>query len=104
MTVGELGERIDSREVTEWQAYERVAGPLGPGRTDYLFGMLASVVANVNRPKRQRPYRAEQFVPKWDVDAPPERRPEMDGHAMLAAVRKINRTMRGKGGGDGDAG
>jgi hypothetical protein len=97
MTVGQLLDGIDSREVAEWQAYETVAGPLGPARTDYLFGMLASVIANVNRPKRARPYKAEQFVPKWDADARPERKPEMDGHEMLSAVRKINRTLSGKG-------
>ncbi len=89
-------DRIDSREVTEWQAYEIVAGPLGPARTDYLFGMLASVIANTSRPKKSRPYKAEQFVPKWDADARPERRPEMDGHEMLSAVRKINRMVGGK--------
>lgn len=30
MTVGELLERIDARELTEWQAFEVVHGPIGP--------------------------------------------------------------------------
>lgn len=29
MTVRELLRRIDSREITEWEAYERAHGPLG---------------------------------------------------------------------------
>lgn len=57
--------------------------------------MLASVIANVNRAKRTKPYRAEQFIPKWDADARPERRPEMSGEDMLRAVRRYNRRMGG---------
>ena len=57
--------------------------------------MLASVIANVNRTKSQRPYRAEQFIPKWDRDAPPERTPEMDGRDMLRAVKRAHKAMGG---------
>lgn len=77
-------------------AYERIAGPLGDARLDYLFANLAAVVANVNRSKRQRPYRPEQFIPKWDPEAPPERRPQMSGDEMLRAVKGINASMQGK--------
>jgi hypothetical protein len=34
MTVRELLARIDSRELTEWAAYEHYAGPLGPSWSD----------------------------------------------------------------------
>lgn len=95
MTVGELLDRIDSREIPEWMAYERVAGPLGAARQDALFAQLMTLLANVNRPKNKRPYKTEQFVPKWDPDAPPERKPEMSPDEMLRAVRKIHKTMTG---------
>jgi hypothetical protein len=87
--VGELLDRIDSRELTEWEAYEAVAGPLGPARLDALFAQLMSVLANVNRSRRQRPYTAEQFMPQWDAEAPKQRRPEMSGEEMLRAAKRM---------------
>jgi hypothetical protein len=87
--------RISSRELTEWEAFEQVEGPIGDRRIDQLFGMLASVVANVNRAKRQKPYSAEQFIPKWDRKARPERKPEMDGHDMLRAVKRAHKALGG---------
>jgi hypothetical protein len=58
--------------------------------------MLMATIANVNRGKKQRPYEVKQFRPKWDPGAPPERKPEMSGHDMLAAVKGYNRRMGGK--------
>lgn len=96
--MGELLDRVDSRELTEWEAYERVAGPIGQERLDELFAMLMTIIANVNRSKKQRAYETRQFRPKWDPEAPPERRPEMSGHQILDQVRKLNRRMGGRGG------
>lgn len=87
--------RVSSRELTEWAAYEQVSGPIGPERLDKLFGMLASVVANAQRSKRGRPYKPEQFIPKWDPKAAADRRPEMTGEEMLRAVRRANKAMGG---------
>lgn len=87
--------RVSSRELTEWAAYEQVSGPIGPERLDRLFGMLASVVANAQRSKKGRPYKPEQFIPKWDPKATTDRRPEMTGEEMLRAVRRANKAMGG---------
>jgi len=57
--------------------------------------MLAAVIANVNRTKRQKPYQAEQFIPKWDRDAPPERPAEMSGEDMLRAVKRAHKALGG---------
>jgi len=57
--------------------------------------MLQATIANVNREKRQRPFKAEQFVPKW------ERRQQVDGNGemspedMLRAVKRIHKAMGG---------
>jgi hypothetical protein len=93
MTRGELLNRIDSRELVEWEAYERISGPLGPERTDQLFAQLTAVIANVNRPKSRKPYRVEEFIPKWDPEAPPERKPEQSPEEMLRAVKSMHRRM-----------
>lgn len=56
--------------------------------------MLQATIANVNRGKSQRPYQAEQFVPKWE-------RRRMDGNEamspedMLRAVKRIHKAMGG---------
>ncbi|WP_415840191.1 hypothetical protein [Nocardiopsis gilva] len=44
--MGELLTRIDARELTEWQAYELVYGPLGPA---YEREMLALAVEGEQR-------------------------------------------------------
>lgn len=90
--------RITSRELTEWEAYENVAGPIGDERLDQLFGMLQATIANVNRSKRTRPYQTQQFLPRWGKA--PEAQGPMSGEDMLRAVKKINRTLGGAGGGD----
>jgi hypothetical protein len=93
--VEELLARISAHELAEWQAYEEISGPIGDERLDKLFAMLASIIANSNRAKRAKPYTAEQFIPKWDAGARPERKPEMNGEEMLRAVKRYNRTMGG---------
>ena len=54
--VGELGARISARELSEWAAFERIEGPLGLERADMQAAIVASVIANTNREKNQRPY------------------------------------------------
>ena len=45
MTVKELLSRIDSAELAEWMAYERI-DPFGNERGDLRAGIIASTVAN----------------------------------------------------------
>jgi len=55
--------------------------------------MLCSVIANVNRSKKQRPYPAEQFLPKWQVrSAQPD---EADPEQLLRTVKKLHKAMGG---------
>lgn len=42
-------QHISSRELTEWQAYEDVCGPVGPQRVDYHFARLMWMWANMGR-------------------------------------------------------
>jgi hypothetical protein len=56
--------------------------------------MLQATIANGNRGKRQKPYEASQFLPKWGrakVAGP------LDGYQLLDKIRKINRQMGGRG-------
>lgn len=65
MTVEEMLSRMGSREITKWQAYERVAGPLGPARADTQAAIIAATVANANRHKG-KPATPSDFIPEWD--------------------------------------
>ena len=66
MTVAELADRIDSRELTEWAAFERVEGPIGQERADGHAGIVASIVANSNRKKGRRAFEPNDFIPDWE--------------------------------------
>ena len=50
MTVEELGQRMSSRELTEWRAYYDLE-PFGDCREDFRTGILASLIANMFRGK-----------------------------------------------------
>lgn len=66
MTVEELLSRISSWELTEWAAYEEVAGPLGPARGDVQAGIVAATVANAHRSKGKKALSPADFIPEWD--------------------------------------
>lgn len=88
---------MSSRQVTEWQAYERITGPLGPARADIHAGIIASTIANVNRPKGKAPYKPSAFIPKWDPT------PQSPQH-MKMLVRALNKAFGGTEVPHGDAG
>lgn len=89
MTVTELLSRMDSRELSEWMAYEQVEGPIGGARGDVHAAMGVAATINVNR-KRQQPYPVSDFVPRWDT-----RRESQTPEQMLAIVVGLNRRMGG---------
>lgn len=66
MPVGELLRRTSSAELTEWMAYEQLAGPLGPARTDILVAQLCAVVANSQKDKKSKKAKPKDFLPDWD--------------------------------------
>jgi hypothetical protein len=80
--------------LSEWEAYEVVSGPIGDERLDHLFAGLQSTIANSNRGKRQKPFEAKQFLPRWGR-AKEQTEGPLDGHALLAKVKSINRKMGG---------
>lgn len=88
MPVAELLARITSGELTEWMAYERVTGTLGPERNDFLHAITATTIANANRGKGKAPVKVSAFMPKWD-------RGRQSWQEQLAIVRQLNAAMGG---------
>ncbi|MCM2390201.1 phage tail assembly protein T [Streptomyces albipurpureus] len=92
--------RHTSAQLTEWMAYERVTGPLGPERLDVLFSILTATVANTARGKGQRAKEPKDFLPEWD-----QSKPGPGWEEMLTAVKQMNSRMGGTdltNGGGGD--
>jgi hypothetical protein len=62
-----LSGRISALEFDEWLAYNTLE-PIGAQRADLNAGIIASVIANVNRDarKRKEPFTAKDFMPEYD--------------------------------------
>lgn len=92
---------MDSREVTGWMVHERLNGPLGGLRLDYLFAQLQATIANANRGRRGKTYKPVDFAPRWaDTGQWPwsdrqEQGPQSD-RDMLDVVKSLHRAMGGK--------
>jgi hypothetical protein len=48
--------------LTEWDAYERLYGPLGPARGDYHAALIATTTANT---VSKKPMAVSDFMPDW---------------------------------------
>lgn len=90
MTVNELLGRMSSREIAEWQAFERIEGPLGGLRADMHAAMVVAAVVNANRSKGPGK-RPADFLPRWDVDVKREQTSEQ----MWAAAKTITARLGG---------
>lgn len=86
MTAAELGERITGLELLEWAAFERVEGPIGNLRGDVQAGVIASLLANVNRKKGAKQFKIDDFIPEWDTPEAEELTPEQQRERVFAAL------------------
>lgn len=84
--------RTSSRELAEWQAYEREYGPLGPERGDWQAAMVANTLAAVMGGKQSRRLRLTDFLLRWS--APRRQTPEEQLKIFRALARK-QETARG---------
>lgn len=55
---------LSSRQLSEWMAYDRLE-PFGEERADLRAGVVASVIANVNRGKKGKAYSPQDFTLKF---------------------------------------
>lgn len=55
-------ETFDSAEISEWMAYQRLVGPLGPEREDLRAAIIASTIANF-APYNKKYYKVSDFMP-----------------------------------------
>ena len=84
MTVRQLLENLDSRELTEWAAYDLIE-PFGPWRADLRAGIVASTVANALRGKGSRAYDPTDFLPDFSGKPSEEMTPDQTIAAFATA-------------------
>jgi Protein of unknown function (DUF4035) len=78
MTRREMLQRIDARELAEWEIFYHRIQPFGPLRGDLQAGVIASLVANLFRDEKKHatPFSPADFLLKFGetqaaVDAAP---------------------------------
>lgn len=62
---------MSSTELTQWQAYEQVTGPLGAERLDHLLAVLGLRVIQASGTKKR--LKVSDFLPRWDTSTSWER-------------------------------
>lgn len=84
MTVEEMLDRMSHREYRDWQEFYALE-PFGDERADLRAGIVASVIANVNRDakKHPEPFAPGDFMPFYEKPAPS---PAELAHKIRAAL------------------
>jgi hypothetical protein len=62
MTVRQLLQSLDSQELTEWIAFDRIEA-IGEAREDLRAGIVASTIANFGYRQLQKPAMPSDFMP-----------------------------------------
>lgn len=67
MSVRRAQDEIDAPEFAEWMAYAKIE-PFGPEREDQRAGVIAALIANVNRDSKSKPepFTVEEFFPRYE--------------------------------------
>lgn len=89
--MAELLSRVSSRELSEWAAFEREYGPLGPERGDWQAALVAHVVAGASGGKRTK---ISDFLIRW------ANRPKRQSSDDVLTVFRALASQRGARGND----
>ena len=84
LTRRELFARMNARDMAEWEAYERVDGPIGAGRQDELVKFLVQMLL---RPHLKNPGEVE--LPSWWKKSDGDRRLVQDEEAVAARTEEV---------------
>lgn len=83
---------ISADDLMEWVAYNEIE-PFGEARADLRAGIVASTIANVNRPKNSRALRPGDFMPDF-TPREPQTTESMVQVLKLAIALGGNRVVR----------
>ncbi len=74
---------MTSQQFAEWMAYSRLE-PWGEERGDLRMGIVASTIANVNRPKGKKPFKPQDFMPSFEPVSEEEQAARMIAKMRMA--------------------
>jgi len=74
---------ISSTQFAEWMAYSRLE-PWGEERDDLRMGIIASTIANANRGKNSKPFKPQDFMPKFEPETEEDAQARLMAKAMSA--------------------
>ncbi|HEX6682428.1 MAG TPA: DUF4035 domain-containing protein [Candidatus Limnocylindrales bacterium] len=83
-------------------AYEKIAGPLGPRRSDYHAALIAATIMNSQRGKRGKRFQIKDFMPDWDDKRGERQSPDQHLAAIKAITRQLSGAVPDNEGGDID--
>lgn len=72
-------------EFCEWIVFDQLE-PIGDRRADLQAAIVASTIANVNRPRGHRAHSPIEFMPKFDPETPQQRAAKL--HAKMKAIKE----------------
>lgn len=93
MTVEQLLTSISSRELSEWIAYFDTEPPEEHGYRQ--AGIVASTIANVNKEKGSKAFKAEDFMPTRGAEIV-EQSPDQLRANMLAYAKRSGRKKKAR--------
>ena len=88
---GGLADTLSMVQFRRWAEFAEVE-PFGEERGDLRAGIVASVVANVNRGKNTRPFKASDFMPRFE--RPKKQTGEQMRNIFAAFARAHNAQQR----------
>lgn len=101
MTVKELLHRIESKELSEWAAFEALTGPIGGQRSDFNAATIAATIAEANRNEKAKrtPFTEADFMPDWGKEEEEETSEEKVKRQMNV-FKRMAMAMRANAGGE----
>lgn len=96
-SLAQLERDMTAAEFMEWCAYYTIE-PWGEERADLRAAIVAATVANGNRGKKQKPYKVEDFMPKFGPDAGRKKMSDAQIENVFVAIAALAGGMRKRGG------
>lgn len=91
MTVRQLLDSVDARELMEWEAYNRLE-PFGSMVNRRGHALTATLLANAHKKKGARDFTVRDFMPDFSADVPPRQ----SVGDQLKIVEALNVALKGR--------
>ena len=95
MSVSQMLRSMTASEFAEWYEFYRL-DPWGEERADWRAGMIASVLANVNRGKKGRTFKPEDFMPEFGPKETAQQSGAMNPEQSVAYAKHLSNMIQAR--------